>query len=253
MNGLGTLTADGEPGWLGKRDARLRLAAVLAFALVTVSLKGFIPLLVALAAASVLVSLIRPDWRLLVRRMAGLEAFLAVLFVTLPFSVPGETWVRFGPWIASWEGVLRAGLIALKANAVVLAVLGLVGTLEPAAMGHALARLKAPDKLVHLLLFTVRYLGVLQDELLRLRRAMRARAFVPRSDVHTWRVTGWLAGMLLVRGFERARRVSAAMKCRGFHGRFYLLDTAAWAPADTHLSLVFGTGLAALLVLDRLG
>ena len=120
-------------------------------------------------------------------------------------------------------------------------------------MGHALARLKAPDKLVHLLLFTVRYLGVLHEELLRLRRAMRARAFVPRSDRHTWRVTGWLAGMLLVRGLERARRVSAAMKCRGFHGRFYLLDTAAWASADTLLSLVFGAGLAALLVLDRLG
>ena len=120
-------------------------------------------------------------------------------------------------------------------------------------MGHALARLKAPDKLVHLLLFTVRYLGVLQEEFLRLRRAIRARAFVARSDRHTWRVTGWLAGMLLVRGFERARRVSAAMKCRGFHGRFYLLDTAAWEPADTHLSLVFGIGLAALLVLDRLG
>ncbi len=105
-------------------------------------------------------------------------------------------------------------------------------------MGHALSRLKAPDKLVHLLLFTVRYLGVLQEELQRLRRAMRARAFVPRSDLLTWRVTGWLAGMLLVRGFERARLVSAAMRCRGFQGRFYLLDTAAWAPADTLLSLV---------------
>jgi cobalt/nickel transport system permease protein len=253
MNGLGTLTADGEPGWLGKRDARLRVAAVLAFALVTVSLEGLTPLLLALAAALVLVSLVRPDWRLLVRRMAGLEAFLALLFVTLPFSVPGEAWVRFGPLSASWEGLLRAGSIALKANAVVLALLGLVGTLEPAAMGHALSRLKAPDKLVHLLLFTVRYLGVLQEELLRLRRAMRARAFVPRSDLLTWRVTGWLAGMLLVRGFERARLVSAAMRCRGFQGRFYLLDTAAWEPADTLLSLVFGAGLAALLVLDRLG
>jgi cobalt/nickel transport system permease protein len=252
MNGLGTREASREPGWLDRRDARLRLVAVLAFALVTVSLSGITPLLAALAVAFVLVWASAPDWRALVRRMAGLEAFLALLFVTLPFSVPGEAWARFGPLTASWEGVLRASVIALKANAVVLALLGLVGTQEPAAMGHALARLKAPDKLVHLLLFTVRYLGVLQEEFLRLRRAMRARAFVARSDRHTWRVTGWLAGMLLVRGFERARRVSAAMKCRGFHGRFYLLDTMAWAPADTLLSLVFGIGLTGLLALDRL-
>jgi cobalt/nickel transport system permease protein len=148
--------------------------------------------------------------------------------------------------------VLQATVIALKANAVVLALLALVGTLEPVAVGHALARLGAPDKLVHLFLLTVRYLGLLGEEYRRLTRAMRARGFVPRSDGHTWRSLGWLLGMLLVRSLERAARVTAAMRCRGFHGRFHLLDPVAWGIADTRLALVLGLGLGALLTLEHL-
>jgi len=31
--------------------------------------------------------------------------------------------------------------------------------------------------------------------------------------------------MLLARSLEHSRRIQAAMRCRGFHGRLYLLDT----------------------------
>jgi len=66
-----------------------------------------------------------------VRRLAGLQIFLALLIVTLPFTVAGEPWIRAGHLTGTWDGVLRAAAIALKANAVVLAVFGLMGSLEP--------------------------------------------------------------------------------------------------------------------------
>jgi cobalt/nickel transport system permease protein len=181
-----------------------------------------------------------------------LEGFMVVLLATLPFTVPGEAWLTLGPLTATREGVLTAVLIALKANAVVLALLGLLGGLEPAVLGHALGRLGVPEKLVHLLLFTVRQIALLDKEQQRLRQAMRARAFVPRSDRHTWTSYGNLIGMLLVRSLERSRRIEAAMRCRGFQGRLYLLDSHRWHAFDTAWLLGLLPLLAGLLALDRL-
>jgi cobalt/nickel transport system permease protein len=243
-----------RPGgdWLAARDVRLRVLAAVAFALVTVSMERPGPLLAALAAALVLAGASGLSPGRLARRLLPLQAFLALLLVTLPFTVPGEPILRLGPLGASGDGLVLAITIALKADAVALALLGLLGGLEPVALGHALARLRVPDKLVHLFLMTVRYLDVLQGELARLRQAARARAFVPRSDRHTWRTAGWLVGMLLVRSLERSQRVSAAMKCRGFDGRFHLLCAAGWGRGDTGLALVLGAGLLGLLALEHL-
>ena len=47
---------------------------------------------------------------------------------------------------------------------------------------------------------------------------------------HSYRSLGYLVGMLLVHSFDRSERVLAAMKCRGFCGRYYLLDHFAFVP-----------------------
>jgi cobalt/nickel transport system permease protein len=103
-----------------------------------------------------------------------------------------------------------------------------------------------------LLLFAVRYLGVLEAEYGRLRAAMRARAFRPRTDAHTLRSLGHLVGMLLVRSAERAERVMAAMRCRGFTGRLYVLDDLRWRAADSVVAAGLALAIAALVGVDRL-
>jgi cobalt/nickel transport system permease protein len=87
------------------------------------------------------------------------------------------------------------------------------------------------------LLFTVRYLDVISREYKRMRKAMKARAFIPRNSWHTWRSFGYLVGMLLVRSLERSERIYAAMKCRGYCGKLYLFDTMEWQKRDTQLML----------------
>jgi cobalt/nickel transport system permease protein len=64
-------------------------------------------------------------------------------------------------------------------------ILALLGSLPVVTLGHALQRLFVPATLVHLMLFTVRYLDVVGKEYERLRRAMTARAFQLRPDRHT--------------------------------------------------------------------
>jgi cobalt/nickel transport system permease protein len=232
-------------------DPRARVAAALAFALAVVALERLEVAAFALGAAVVGAVLFRVPPRAAARRLVAAQASLLLVVATLPFSIPGESVFRLGPLGASDAGVHRAALVALKANAILVAVLGILGTLDASGLGHALYRLRAPAGLVHLLLFTVRYLGLLEAELARLRTALRARAFRPRSDRHTLRSLGQLAGMLIVRSHARAERVMEAMRCRGFTGRFHVLDDLRWRAADGVFAAALCLGIAGLLAADR--
>lgn len=251
MSGDLLAVAASPPPWLEERDPRLRLLTALAAALVAVNLQGLPALLVFLGMVLGFAMTAGISAAVLMKRLLLLEGFMLVLLLFLPFSVAGSVWFDVGPLTASREGARLAAVVFLRANAVVAALLVLVGTLDAVALGHALARLRLPDKLVHLLLFTVRYLSVLNEEYRRLRQAMRSRGFMARSNRHTWRSLGWLMGMLLVRSLERSQRIQEAMRCRGFRGRFYLLDGHPWQPGDSLFAGVCALVSGCLLIFDR--
>lgn len=218
-------------------DPRARVIATLIFAFTVVFSKTlwlpFLGLLLALAFA-LSASL---NFRRTLRRMIAMDLFIVIMVIMLPFTMRGDALFHVFGFAASKQGFIHAIGIGLKANAVVLTLLSLVGTLEASTLGHTLARLKVPEKLVHLLLFTVRYLDVISREYRRMRKAMKARAFVPKNNLHTWRSFGYLVGMLLVRSLERSERIFDAMKCRGYCGKLYLFDTMQWQQRDTVLLL----------------
>ena len=247
LEGLG-----GRNGPLADLDPRLRVLAAAASAVVAVSLHSLDLLAAAFAAAIGLAVLapLRPVATL--RRMAAMDLFMVPLLLFLPFTVPGTPIAELGPWPVSREGVLRAVEIVLTANTVVLLLASLVGTMPPVVLGHALARVRVPDKLVHLFLFTVRYITTLEQEYARLRLAMRARGFRARGDTHTWRSFGWLFGMLFVRSFERAERIVDAMRCRGFAGRYYSLDAMRWRRTDSLAAAALAAVPAILLAAEAL-
>ncbi len=235
-----------EPPWLHRIDPRARILMAVAFAFTLVALRTMPALSAGVAMGVALAALARLPVLDTFKRTIGVDLFIVFLLILLPFTTPGEPWFTVGPLTATHEGFWRAGEIGLKAMGVILALLSLVGTQEPSQLGHALHRLGVSEKLVHVLMFTVRYLDVLRTEYHRLRLSMRARAFEPRSDLHTWRTFGYLVGMLLVRGLERSERIHQAMKCRGFTGRFHLLDTLRPGRRDL---LFAGLGTIAILLL----
>lgn len=184
--------------------------------------------------------------RAAVARLALLNAFMVLVALIVPLGVSGTPLATLGSLQYSEEGLRLAAAIALKGNAMVLAILALVGTMDVIVLGHALHHLGLPDKLTHLMLFTVRYFDVLRREYLRLAAAARVRGFRPRMDRHTYRTYGYLVGMLLVRSLDRSERIVAAMKCRGFRGRFYVLDHFAFSRRDVWLAVV-ASAIAILL------
>ena len=203
-------------------DPRLRILTAAAFSVLLATASGWTAPVLGLVAAAVCCALARVPLRALAPRMIAVNAFAALLVLTVPFEAALEQQVS---WLAPdatsmLDGLAQALQIGLRANAVVLGLAPLVSTIETVTLGHALEQLGAPKKLTRLLIFTVRYTEVLHAESLRTLRAVRARAFQPRLNLHTLRTLGNLVGMLLVRAFDRSERVMAAMKCRGFAGRF---------------------------------
>jgi cobalt/nickel transport system permease protein len=228
-------------------DPRARLLTAVVLSTVTVVAGRLETIGVALVAALVATLVSRQSPKVVAKRLLPLNVLMLLLVLLLPLSTPGETLFQLGPMRFSCEGLRLAIAIAMKGNAVLLWLVALLGTMDPITLGHALSHLRVPDKLTPLLLFTVRYLDVLHREYLRLRAAMKARGFRPRLDRHTCRSIGYLVGMLLVRSFDRAERILAAMKCRGFRGHFFILDHFAFGRRDATFCMA-ATALAVFLL-----
>lgn len=233
---------------IARLDPRTRVLAALLFALAEVLVPSLAAQGLGLLLAVITALMARLPLGATLRRLLSLEGFMLVVLVMLPFTVPGQPAFTMAGLEGSEEGLRQAAAIAVKANAVAVALFALVGSMEAPVLGGALTRLGVSDRFVHLFLFTTRYLSVLEDEYRRLRLAMRARAFRPASGLHCWRSIGHLFGMLMVRSLERAERIDAAMRCRGFTGRLPCLDDEPRA-GPGRLDLGFGAASAAGLVL----
>ncbi|MGV2974312.1 cobalt ECF transporter T component CbiQ [Roseibium alexandrii] len=217
---------------LDELDPRSRVLAALCFAILTVSLNSLPVLILAFGVSVATLLATRLPIKATLLRMAAMDGFIIFMLALLPFTVPGQPLFFVFGFGFSLEGLLKAAEIGLTANAVILMLMVLVGTLEPVTLGHALHRLKTPETLVHLLMFTVRYISVLHQEYLRLRSAMKVRSFRLSNSIHTYRTIGYLVGMMLVRSIDRSERILAAMKCRGFTGTIPLLDTMRFTVRD---------------------
>ena len=213
-------------------DPRIKIIAATVYAFVVASSVRFSPLVAALLASTVLLSLARLPFISVAKRILLVNGFVGLFWLILPWSIDGEPLADVGFLTLSREGILLSARLTLKSNAILLNFIALVTTSSVASIGQAMNRLKLPDKLVHLLLLTYRYVFVLEQEYERLRRAASIRSFAPGTNVHTYRTFAYLAGMLFVRAAARADRVSQAMRCRGFQGKFYTLYEFALTPYD---------------------
>jgi cobalt/nickel transport system permease protein len=218
--------------YISRIDPRARIVTAIVFSSITAEARGFTALGIALAAALAAGAFSAITAATIIRRLLPLNALMLILAFLLPLSMPGEPVATIGPLCFSQQGLILVAKIALKGNAIVLAILVLIGTMDVNTLGHAMSHLRVPASLSHLFLFTVRYLDVLHSEYLRLRWAMKVRCFRPRMNRHTYHSFGNLLGMLLVRGYDRSERILAAMKCRGFQGRFFLLDHFSFQSRD---------------------
>ena len=236
--------------WMHGIDPRLRVIGAGVFAVVVAVSYDFRALFTALILSLCMAVSAQLDFREVVHRLLAPLIFLLLLWVVLPWSYEGEALTELGPVTITRPGVTLCAQISLKTISLMIAFMALVATMTVGTLGHTLNRLRLPDKMVHMLLITYRYLFVIEQEYQRLVRAMKIRNFHPKTNLHSYRTYAYLVGMLFVRASERARRVHSAMLCRGFNGRFVSLREFPPNPRNHLFSLGFSLSLALLVTLE---
>jgi len=234
-------------------DPRIKLVVAILFSVVVAVSTSFLALLPALALSLFLIVLAKLSTRKVCYRLLLVNGLILFLWLLLPFTFKGEPLFTIGPLVGTREGVLYASQITLKCNAILLAMIALLATMPIFTLGHAMSKLYFPDKIVHLFLFTYRYIHVIFQEYHRLRNAMKIRSFMPQTNIHTYRSYAYLMGMLLVKSSDRAERVYKAMLCRGFSGKYYTLSGFSIKIRDIfYLSLMLAAILGLVMLQWRL-
>jgi cobalt/nickel transport system permease protein len=229
-------------------DPRVKIVAALAFSMIVALNSSITMSAVAFCFPLALIVFARISIKKLLMRLAAVNVFIGLLWLCLPFTVPGEALYSLGPLSISRGGIIAAFSLTLKSNAIILAIIALLGTSRVFTLVHALSHLGIPDKLIHLFFFCFRYIQVIHEEYHRLANAAKMRSFKPATNFHTYKTYAYFFGALLVRSLDRSHRIMAAMKCRGFKDKFYILDDYQMKSMDYLVagsSLVF---IGALLV-----
>ena len=218
------------------------------FSIVVALSDRFVALLPSFLVAVSFVFLARLSLGRVCLRLLMVNLLILTLWLSLPFTVEGESLFSLGPLTTTREGICLAAALTVKSNAIIMMLMAFIATMPVFTLGRALMYFHVPEKIVHLLSFTYRYIHVIHMEYLRLVNAIKIRGFAPGNNIHTYRTYAYIVGMLLLKSYERANRVRQAMLCRGFEGKFYDLNEFSFKALDwmvmvTSFFAVLGIGI----------
>jgi cobalt/nickel transport system permease protein len=233
-------------------DARAKLVAVLAYTVVLISFDRY--RVADLAPMAVLpfamLWFARVPVTFALRRVAILSPFILMLVLMSPMYDRTPCAVAFGPWhftiIGGW---LTAANIAIKFALGVLGLTAMMCATPFALLLEAMRRLHMPQIVVLQLGFLYRYLFLLIDEAMRVRRARDFRGAALAPVGRRLAAAGGVIGMLFIRTLDRSERVHLAMAARGYRGEPHSLNRLCFTGADA----VFFVLAAVYLVACRWG
>lgn len=185
-------------------------------------------------------------WQALLARLVTINFFVVLIWLTCPWATPGTPVLDLGPMTITSQGLRLAGLVTLKANALACLFLALLASQSAPALGAALRFFNCPEKLILILLMSLRNISILAGEWRRLQTAASLRGFRPTTSLHTWRTIAAIMALLVLRSLDRAECLREAMLLRGFNGKFALAEHGPLGQADVCFALAV---LAQLLCL----
>ncbi|MBI5091733.1 MAG: cobalt ECF transporter T component CbiQ [Candidatus Hydrogenedentes bacterium] len=217
-------------------DARVKICAFVGTIFVSVSTRpaafaafaGYLLLaLVILLCARV--PLVYAAKRSLVVIPFALLAAISIPFMPHPHSI--HPLLSVGRLQVTREGLLAMWNVAIKAYVGVVCLITLSTTTPFPKLLQGLEQLWTPKLVTLLVSFLYRYLFVLTDEALRMKRAAVSRGYRGRW-IWQARTVGHLIGTLFLRSYERGERVCLAMASRGFTGKPTGFGSATLRPRD---------------------
>ena len=234
---------------LHRLDPRVKIIVAILFSVMVALTDKYTLLTGGLLFAVGAVAVARLRAKEIISRLLVVNSFIFLLWLMLPFTFPGKNIYTLGSFNISQEGIKYALLITIKSNAIILAGIALLSTSSIFNLVHALRHLHFPDKLTQLFFFTYRYTQTIHSEYIRLNNAIKIRGFKPRTNFHTYRTYAYLVGMMLVRSYDRSKRVYNAMLCRGFKGKFWTLNHFVFKKSDVVAGIVMLSCIMGLVLL----
>lgn len=140
------------------------------------------------------------SWLYLLKRLLWLSPFVLVVAVTNAFEKSTHL-----PWQA----------VAMKSSLCLITIIVLINTTPFSAILHTLHSVRVPGLLVTTMFLMQRYLFVLSDEAMRMRRARASRTFATGRRFE-WQILSSVVGQLFLRASDRAERIYHAMCARGW-------------------------------------
>ncbi len=229
-------------------DARAKLLAVLSYTVVLISFDRYtvtdlVPLAVLPLALLWFAGV--PVW-FAVRRVLILSPFILMLVLMSPFYDRTPQAVAFGPWHYTVSGGgLTAADISIKFALGVMVLTALMCSTRFALLLEALRRLGLPQVVVMQLGFLYRYLFVLIDEAMRVRRARDFRGAALAPVGRRLAAAGGVIGTLFIRTLDRSQRIHLAMATRGYRGEPHSLCQLRFTGTDAVFLLVVALYLMA--------
>jgi len=232
---------------IGRTDPRVRIIYAMLFSIIVALIDKHYVAGIAFVLSIITIILARIRTRMVIQRLLIVNIFILGLWFILPFSIGGHTLFSFGRFNMTQEGLLHVLLITLKCNAIVISWIALISTCSIFELVHAFAHLRLPDKIIYLFFLLYRYVYTLRAEYSTLMNTLKIRGFRPQTSVHTYRTYGYIIGTLWLRSFDRSEQVYKAMVCRGFRGKYWLLNHFK----AMHMDIILGTSM--LLIIIMLG
>jgi len=186
------------------------------------------------------------------KRSLVIIPFVLFVAIFIPFFKQGEVAgsYSFGSLhlTLSYTGLIILWNVLVKSWLSVFGMLLLASTTKFPRLLKGFEKLKMPELMVMVLSFFYRYVFVLMDEAMRMKRARDSRSF-GGCRVRQTRSIGNIIATLFVRAYERGERVYAAMVSRGFSGRIETLGESGVGRLDLCFLVLF----MSCLVVIKLG
>lgn len=181
---------------------------------------------------------------LILKRTLMVAPFAVMIGLFNPF-LDREPLIYIGG-LGVWGGWLSFFSIIIRFFLSVSAALALIATTSFPNLCRGLTRMMVPKALVTQLLFLYRYLFILVEEGMRVRRARDLRSAGRREK--NWRLAASIIGTLFIRTVDRAERIYRAMIVRGFSGEIKMIHHLSFRGRD----VAFLLGVSAISLFLRM-
>lgn len=186
----------------------------------------------------------------ILKRSLVIIPFVLMIAIFIPFFKEGKVagGYSFGTirLTVTYNGLLIFWNVLVKAYLSILCMILLAASTRFSNLLNALEGMRFPKLIIMVLSFMYRYMYVLVDELMRMKRAKDSRPSSPSKKWHNLKALANMTALLFIRGYERGERVYFAMCSRGFDGKMRTLQKFRLGKIDLYFLLSVTTLLIAI-------